>query len=688
VSYNYNKLTNPLKTYLKATMTEWKKIHPELTNQLQWEWYNRKFTAEQTKEWINIGLKPTDYQFAAYLRDIISCSPEETLNFGDLETLKEQYQEYLKHQATSSEEEDEDQTLANAIRLSLGIFSPDDLKPSDQELEKYLQEKRLDLKKYFVFNLGKEMQPPPKTKEVSDAPNVITLSDEEGNILGAAANVRKVEPILGEHLTQLFNDGYEKSAIAFAGKNTNQPSQAWMGDQLDHKIRNGEECYIVFDKTYIKNNLSYLRGYCLLADRFYIDSIVGLAMEVSPQVRVFQSKKNALRFLKGNDPLLFTKSLEEEERVLLEQMGIDGSKYEVAELKRMLEYADIAKRSIDKLPTGEGEIKKIIFFSPPHFQDKDCAVVVSEGKITALLPPVIFPFPPIVTPPVPIVLDNFNASLLVYEAPWQNNGWYLYVKKVKLCSKQDDAEKEADKLVKRLMDKNNLCPACAVFDKVGDVYRAFSFDCDVEGVEGLKVSLSAKNTPDGYFKPLDIVGVKNTGYFHVGIYLGKDKKGNHKVAQLTKANNDAEITDWSELFSDGSREVSRYHVFIPYKQIKLIKEHIAKAVASDEYSGSYPFLAVFGTGKYKKGNCQHFANRCILGLNISNEGTLFKKGESLREEIEKTNRHFNDLTVKNTNQKFHQARIKEINECVVVYKPLWEWKKPVELKPTGGCKLQ
>src|SRR2546423_14654269 len=105
-------------------------------------------------------------------------------------------------------------------------------------------------------------------------------------------------------------------------------------------------------------------------------------MEAKTQVQVFQSKKNALKFLRDGDTNLFTKALTGDKSELLEQMGIDNSKYDVAELKRMLDYADIAKRSADKLPTGEGEIKKLIFFSPPHFQDKDCAVMVSEREIS------------------------------------------------------------------------------------------------------------------------------------------------------------------------------------------------------------------------------------------------------------------------------------------------------------------
>jgi hypothetical protein len=95
------------------------------------------------------------------------------LNFGDLETLRTQYQEYLQSQ-DSSDSDNEAGKLNQAILFSLGIFNPDDLfkqKLSDQELEPYLSEKRLDLKKYFVFNLGQEVKIAPKI--------TISLNDEE-----------------------------------------------------------------------------------------------------------------------------------------------------------------------------------------------------------------------------------------------------------------------------------------------------------------------------------------------------------------------------------------------------------------------------------------------------------------------------------------------------------------------------
>lgn len=47
--------------------------------------------------------------------------------------------------------------------------------------------------------------------------------------------------------------------------------------------------------------------------------IIVLAMEAKPQVQVFQSKKNALKFLRDGDTSLFTKGLTADENELLEQ---------------------------------------------------------------------------------------------------------------------------------------------------------------------------------------------------------------------------------------------------------------------------------------------------------------------------------------------------------------------------------
>ena len=111
----------------------------------------------------------------------------------------------------------------------------------EEELEKYLLEKRLDLKKYFVFNLGQEVKPE-KVK------TNLLVNGRQVNM----DNGRLITPSLSNHLTKLT--GATKEAICFLGKDTKTISDEWSGEKLDQKIRNGEQCYIIFDKTKINSD--------------------------------------------------------------------------------------------------------------------------------------------------------------------------------------------------------------------------------------------------------------------------------------------------------------------------------------------------------------------------------------------------------------------------------------------------
>lgn len=736
-------------------LNNWRNIHSEFANELQQKWEAEGFAYEETRSWINVGLKPTEYKLASYIRRELGYKPEEVLNFADLPTLRTVYQESLNDQLANLqihpirepetvEDEpipeippakptlQEELDLTRALMLSLDIEDDDiDSPPSSsseeeeeeinwEKLEPYLSEKRLNLKKYFVFNLGKEVM----------ANSEITVSDSTGETESESIpNIREVKPLLTEHLTQLFNDGNEKAAISFTGKHTNHLSLGWSGEQLNRKIKNGEEVYIIFDKSKIKANSSYIRSKASSVTQLGpMDwpEIIILAVEARPQVRVFQSKKNTLKFLKNNDPVLSgkknlyewwkeEKKFADNQKENLEKMGMDGEKdsldwYNSEELSRMLKYEEIAKQNKNKLPFEKGGIKKMFFLSPPRFQDKDCAVVVSQGK-TALPSPIVgslFPLP-ILAP-----INDFGVFLLVYEEPWKNISNNLYVKRVKSYSEMEEAEEGANKLVNKLTDRSNAYPVCAVFEKVEDVFEAFSPHGDIEGVKGFVVPWSAKSNPDGYFKPFDIVRVENPFYSHVGIYLGKDKNGKHKAVQVSKKLKGLYITDWEELFSnkeflDIFYSLSRYHPFVTYKKARLIRKHIARAYSSGEYNGAYALL--FGANNYEKGNCQHFANRAVLGLNISNEGTLFKKNKLLKEEIDRTTQHFNNLRIIGNNRKFHylvrkairgfaervdnqdkKVKLEKTGEgkytARIIHNPLWSWKQPVELKPSDNCKIQ
>ncbi|CAH1760404.1 16490_t:CDS:2 [Entrophospora sp. SA101] len=114
----------------------------------------------------------------------LTITPSEFSRESEDELLREQYQEYLISQ------EDEIGELARALATSLEtdqVSAEQEIANlSNQELERYLLEKRLDLKKYFVFNI-QELT----TKK---------LCDDFKNV---AYNGRAIKESLAEDLTKL-----------------------------------------------------------------------------------------------------------------------------------------------------------------------------------------------------------------------------------------------------------------------------------------------------------------------------------------------------------------------------------------------------------------------------------------------------------------------------------------------------
>ena len=96
-----------------------------------------------------------------------------------------------------------------------------DGKLSQQELEKYLLEKRLDLQKYFVFNLGelKTWQQGPKTEDnarlvsedLSKHLNKLTISQEK-------KLTKKGHGIIIGKVGKYFGERVNKDRITFLGK--------------------------------------------------------------------------------------------------------------------------------------------------------------------------------------------------------------------------------------------------------------------------------------------------------------------------------------------------------------------------------------------------------------------------------------------------------------------------------------
>jgi len=595
-------------------MNNWKLIHSDFTSQLQNQWERNNFTYNQTQDWINIGLTPDDCSFAVYLRDYLKCEPEEALNFANPEELRTQYQEYLQ----SQNEENEENQLARAAALSLGIFNFD-INPSkgltDEEAEQYLTTKRLNLKKYFAFSLGKEVQALPEEKEVKHLPNVVTLRDADDNILGVAANVRRIQPLLAEHLTQLFNDGSEKKFIAFAGKNTNQPSLAWTGDKLDQKIRNGEEVYVVFDKRRIKANLSYVRGKCLLAGFLPCDSIVALAAEASPQVRVFQSKKNALKFLRENEFKCRAVSCKE---------GIVGEQ----------DYCLYHQTCLAKLEEREKNI--------PNIQEIDTFEAWFNGNCGYVIDKDSTEYP-------------FHIWLVIYEPKYK---WVKeeifpmkFWKSKSLVRAHNKAQEVKKKLEKGTLGFNPFAvanPFCLIHWKA-DKYT--TFDDLTDEIYVRKINLPPKvmtstieahhwgqgrwgpphgadyyetvytfypnETPENFLKPLDVVWVKkNFGgivdFYHVGVYLGNNKFC-HFSSYKSKKREESKtiITGWEEFIQNWvNGEIFAYHPVLPFKHYELIAQQIDWAHANEYDKGWYCL---------PNNNCEHHANSFVFGIDYSKQ---------------------------------------------------------------------
>lgn len=72
----------------------WLSICQEFTESLVKEWEERNFTYWQVKEWISIGLKPSDANFCSWLKKN-GWTSEKALNFGDLKQLRKTYQEQI-----------------------------------------------------------------------------------------------------------------------------------------------------------------------------------------------------------------------------------------------------------------------------------------------------------------------------------------------------------------------------------------------------------------------------------------------------------------------------------------------------------------------------------------------------------------------------------------------------------------
>ena len=95
IEFNTAELNKVNREEITEESTDWNNIHPNFTNQtLIQNWQSNNFTYEQTKDWLSIGLEPTEIDLVVWLRDTKHLTAEETLNHYNLEQLKQEFFNY------------------------------------------------------------------------------------------------------------------------------------------------------------------------------------------------------------------------------------------------------------------------------------------------------------------------------------------------------------------------------------------------------------------------------------------------------------------------------------------------------------------------------------------------------------------------------------------------------------------
>jgi hypothetical protein len=89
---------------LKEYENEWKRdIHSNFTLKLRGKWEQWRFDKGRAKEWVNVGLQPTDYILCAWLRDVKKVNAGWVLNHGDIQTLNQEFSNWQKQQQSQTE---------------------------------------------------------------------------------------------------------------------------------------------------------------------------------------------------------------------------------------------------------------------------------------------------------------------------------------------------------------------------------------------------------------------------------------------------------------------------------------------------------------------------------------------------------------------------------------------------------
>lgn len=136
---------------------DWANINQAFKNNpdLQASWENKGFTYAEAREWIDVGLKPKDANFAEWLRDIKKVDADWVLNEGDDTKLRAEFQEW-----EAKPEEQKEEELKNNKNDNID----DNDKPKPTEPPKNTKRDKSPSRQAAEDKLeGKETKPPVET---------------------------------------------------------------------------------------------------------------------------------------------------------------------------------------------------------------------------------------------------------------------------------------------------------------------------------------------------------------------------------------------------------------------------------------------------------------------------------------------------------------------------------------------
>jgi Leucine-rich repeat (LRR) protein len=358
------------------------------------------------------------------------------------------------------------------------------------------------------------------------------------------------------------------------------------------------------------------------------------------------------------------------EKLLLERVNISNNEklnYEAVERSFMKPLPVIVENKIQEV--GEAKLKQIIKEKvkiPGNIVDiqcfstwwnPNCAVVINKIGWYYATRLVVY------EPPVKWIDEKLQAEVtekkflsekakkeeIIGEEKYQEwisglekQGSMPEILKVVKISELFSLEMTRDKAreLKEKLESDN--PALAIYFHTG-----FSPD---EVIERAFLPKEAKDEPDKYLKPMDIIWRKMVGMpnfmpdcYHVAVYLGNERVahiGSSKFAKdikfgrigekkdLSRARND----HWQDFLHDVDDKLIRYRLLVPFKRPEKIEEHIITATLAEYGAEKYNFLG---------NNCEHFATLCVYGIPFSIQ--IDKKFKSLSRKIYLSRKVFLDL---------------------------------------------